>query len=83
MRLGNSNWTYLKLSKSPNTPATINPKELKYTNFRDLLYDILIYDYNIGRLIFSILKTLFNQITHKVYHCNDTGKFPNWLINLF
>jgi hypothetical protein len=39
----------------------INPKELKYTNFRDLLYDILIYDYNIGRLIFSILKTLFNQ----------------------
>jgi hypothetical protein len=25
----------------------------------------------------------FNQIFHKTYHCNDTGEFPNWLINLF
>ncbi len=24
-----------------------------------------------------------NQIFHKTYHCNDTGVFPNWLIDLF
>ena len=28
------------------------------------------------------LDLMFNQITHKVYHCNDSGKFPNWLIDL-
>jgi predicted deacetylase len=28
------------------------------------------------------LKIGFNQITHKVYHCKDTGKFPNWIIDL-
>lgn len=29
------------------------------------------------------LKGFFNQITHKVYHCSDTGDFPNWLIRIF
>jgi len=24
-----------------------------------------------------------NQIFHKVYHCNDTGLWPNWLIEVF
>lgn len=24
-----------------------------------------------------------NQFTHKVYHCNDTGIFPNWFIRIF
>ncbi len=24
----------------------------------------------------------WNQIFHKTSHCNDTGRFPNWLINL-
>ena len=24
-----------------------------------------------------------NQIFHKVYHCNDTGLWPNWLIDAF
>lgn len=28
------------------------------------------------------LHTYFNQITHKVYHCNDSGKFPNWVVDL-
>lgn len=28
------------------------------------------------------LKTRFNQLLHKVYHCSDSGNFPNWLINL-
>jgi hypothetical protein len=27
--------------------------------------------------------SLPNQIFHKVYHCNDTGKFPNWFMDLF
>ena len=25
----------------------------------------------------------WNQVFHKVYHCSDTGDFPNWLIRLF
>jgi len=29
------------------------------------------------------IKDNFNQITHKVYHCNDSGKYKNWFINLF
>ena len=28
------------------------------------------------------LKLNFNQLTHKVYHCGDTGKFKNWVIDL-
>jgi len=30
-----------------------------------------------------VLKGKFNQIAHKVYHCNDTGSFSNWVINLY
>jgi len=29
------------------------------------------------------LRTGFNQITHKVYHCNDSSKPRNSIINLF
>ncbi len=29
------------------------------------------------------VKGIFNQITHKVYHCNDGGRFPNWIIRIF
>jgi predicted deacetylase len=25
----------------------------------------------------------WNQLTHKVYHCSDTGLFPNWMIRIF
>ena len=25
----------------------------------------------------------WNQIFHKVYHCGDSGLFPNWLIRIF
>lgn len=28
------------------------------------------------------LDTYFNQITHKVYHCNDSGLFSNKIINI-
>ncbi len=30
-----------------------------------------------------VLKGKINQLTKKVYHCNDTGTFPNWVIDLF
>lgn len=29
------------------------------------------------------LKGRINQLTHKVYHCNDDGRFKNWVIDLF
>lgn len=25
----------------------------------------------------------WHQLTHKVYHCSDTGKSPNWVIGIF
>jgi len=28
------------------------------------------------------LKSRFNQIIHKVYHCENTGTLPNWMIDL-
>lgn len=28
-------------------------------------------------------KGIVNQFFHKVYHCKDTGIFPNWFIDLF
>jgi predicted deacetylase len=29
------------------------------------------------------LKTGFSQLTHKVYHCSDTGTVPNKIMNIF
>jgi predicted deacetylase len=29
------------------------------------------------------LRTSFHQLTHKVYHCNDSDKIPNSIINIF
>ncbi|MFH1787359.1 MAG: hypothetical protein ABH811_01035 [archaeon] len=29
-----------------------------------------------------LIHTKFNQLIHKAYHCNDSGKFPNWFISL-
>lgn len=29
------------------------------------------------------IETNLNQITHKVYHCNDTGTIPNKIIKIF
>ena len=29
------------------------------------------------------LKSKLNQLTHKVYHCNDDGRFKNWIVDLF
>ena len=29
------------------------------------------------------IKNRFNQLTHKVYHCSDSGIFPNWFVRIF
>lgn len=29
-----------------------------------------------------IVKKEVNQLFHKVYHCNDTGEFPNWFVDM-
>ena len=29
------------------------------------------------------IQVKWNQLTHKVYHCNNTGSLPNWLIKIF
>jgi hypothetical protein len=50
----------------------IDTDELKYTSFRDILYDILIYDYNIGRLLFTLLSDLY---THESIGNNDEKKY--------
>lgn len=28
-----------------------------------------------------VVEGRFNQMTHKIYHCSDTGEFPNWLVD--
>jgi predicted deacetylase len=55
------------------TPTSFKPPQLKISEENK----ILIKKNNLA------LKTIFNQITHKVYHCNDTGKFSNRFIDLF
>lgn len=50
------------------------PDTMKYTKFRDVLYDILIYNYNIGTLIYYLCSKLSkeNKITNtqqtKIFH---------------
>ena len=39
----------------------MNPKALVYTYFRDILYDILIYDYNVYYIIYNILELLYEN----------------------
>jgi len=40
-----------------------NPSDLKYGAFRDVIYDIFIYDMEIGQIIRLLLKTLNNNAT--------------------
>jgi|GEM_PF-601784 len=55
------------------TPTRFKPPQLK-TSKENL---ILIKQYN---LTYS---GQFNQITHKVYHCDNSGALPNWFHNIF
>lgn len=47
----------------------INEKEIKYTQFRDVIYDIFIYDIEIGHVIYGLLRLLFtnNDIKKEQY----------------
>ena len=38
-----------------------NPEQLKYTKFRDVLYDILIYNYDLCKVIFTLLTMLIDN----------------------
>lgn len=55
------------------TPTMFKPPQLEIS--KDNL--ALIKEHNMT------YKGQFNQITHKVYHCNNTGKLPNWFHNIF
>lgn len=55
------------------TPTMFKPPQLKINKENK----ILLKNNNLE------LKDYSNQIFHKVYHCNNTGRFPNWFIDLF
>ena len=55
------------------TPKMFKPPQLKISPNNKLL----IKQNNLE------LKTKFNSIIHKVYHCNDSGNIPNSLIYIF
>lgn len=54
------------------TPEKFKPPQLKISEKNKILVEKNMK-----------LDLYFNQIFHKVYHCNDSGFFPNWLIRLF
>lgn len=54
-------------------PAIFKAPQLKLNNFNRKLVE------NSGMKV----KGKWNQLTHKVYHCSDSGVFPNWLIRIF
>ena len=55
------------------TPEKFRPPQLKISKENKKL----IKENNLN------LKSWFSQLTHKVYHCDDKGKFPNKLISIF
>ena len=54
-------------------PTRFKPPQLAYSRVNDGL----LKQYSLIRHGF------WHQLTHKVYHCEDTGTFPNWFIRLF
>ncbi len=52
-------------------PERFKPGNLEWSDENDWIRDEIEVD------------ILWNQIFHKVYHCSDTGRFPNWLIRVF
>lgn len=53
-------------------PEMFKPPQLKISDNNK----ILIEENNMK------LKTRLNQLTHKVYHCDDSGMFKNWVVDL-
>ncbi len=52
-------------------PERFKPPQLAWTNENNWMRDEMEID------------LFWNQIFHKVYHCGDTGVFPNWFVRLF
>ena len=57
----------------------INPNELKFTKFRDILYDLLIYNYDIGRVIYTLLSNINSQSIIMV----DEKKYMRMYIKIY
>lgn len=52
-------------------PERFKPGQLRIVSENDWIADEVEVD------------LFWNQFFHKVYHCNDSGVFPNWFIRLF
>ena len=52
-------------------PSRFKPGQLEWNKENDWIKD------EIGVDLF------WNQFFHKVYHCGDTGLFPNWAVRIF
>lgn len=53
------------------TPERFKPPQLAWTKENDWMKDEMKID------------LIWNQVFHKVYHCGDTGFFPNWVVRIF
>ena len=62
-----------------------NPNDIKFTAFRDVIYDIFIYDIDVGFVIWHILQRLFNekkiQSTNSSYILLETYTFLQYYNN--
>ncbi|MFH0808197.1 MAG: hypothetical protein V1888_01105 [archaeon] len=52
-------------------PVRFKPGQLKWNVKNDWIRDEVDVDF------------FWNQVFHKVYHCGDTGMFPNWVVKIF
>ena len=52
-------------------PEEFKPPRLAWTNENDWMKD------------YFEINLFWNQFFHKVYHCEDTGIFPNWFVRIF
>lgn len=52
-------------------PERFKPGNLKWNSGNDWIRDKF------------MIELRWNQIFHKVYHCGNTGDFPNWFIRIF
>jgi len=52
-------------------PLRFKPGQLGWTGENDWIRDEVEVD------------LFWNQLFHKVYHCEDTGIFPNWFVRIF
>jgi len=53
------------------SPERFKPPQLEWTSENDWIKDRTEVD------------LFWNQLFHKVYHCGDTGVFPNWVVRVY